>query len=219
MLTLELPSDLRLFAAVSLLTCLLSRPSGCSAAADWLQFRGPTHDGVAPEPINTQWTGAVTNPVWLVPVTSSLCGFTVSAGRAFTQVNREIVGMPREVVVALDITNGDELWATPVDLADYPDGFVGPDDGPRSTPSVDGDSVYVLTSYLKLYRLNATNGAVIWDKDLMALYGGMNIRFQNAASPLIDGGLIYLNANCDVSTLMALHTSDGSIAGARKTSG
>jgi outer membrane protein assembly factor BamB len=53
---------------------------------------------------------------------------------------------------------------------------------------------------------------VIWQKDLVALYGGTVIRFQNAASPLIEGGLIYLNANSASSCLMALRTSDGSVA-------
>jgi outer membrane protein assembly factor BamB len=180
------------------------------SCGDWLQFRGPTHDGISTERIKTNWTGL--NPTWLVPVPNSLCGFVVSGGRAFTQVNREINLQPKEVCVALDITNGAELWATVLDDANYPDGFVGYDDGPRTTPSFDNGSVYVLTSYLKLYRLNATNGAVIWQKDLLALYGGTVIRFQNAASPLIDSGLIYLNANCGSSNLMALRTSDGSVA-------
>ena len=99
-----------------------------------------------------------------------------------------------------------------MDDAEYPDGFVGNDDGPRTTPAFDSGSVFVLTSYLKLYRLNASNGAVIWQKDLVALYGGTVIRYQNAASPLIDGGLIYLNASCASSSLMALRTSDGSVA-------
>ena len=184
----------------------------CCHGADWPQIRGPHHDGVATDPINLQWSGAVTNPVWLLPVPNSLCGFVVSGGRAFTQINRKINSADKEVCVALNSANGTELWATTLDDADYPDGFVGNDDGPRTTPTFNSGSVFVLTSYLKLYRLNATNGAVIWQKDLVALYGGTVIRYQNAASPLIDDGLIYVNANCASSSLMALRTSDGSVA-------
>ena len=40
----------------------------------------------------------------------------------------------------------------------------------------------------------------------MSFYG------QNAASPLVENGLIFLNANTDTSTLMALRTTDGSLA-------
>ena len=35
------------------------------------------------------------------------------------------------------------------------------------------------------------------------------IGWQNAASPLVENGLIYVNANCGASSLMALRTSDG----------
>jgi outer membrane protein assembly factor BamB len=65
---------------------------------------------------------------------------------------------------------------------------------------------------LKLFRLNRTNGAIIWVKDLVSDYGSTIIQWQNAASPVIENGLIYLNANCGTSTLMALRTSDGSEA-------
>jgi outer membrane protein assembly factor BamB len=181
-------------------------------AADWPQYRGPNHDGVSTDRIKTDWSGSVTNPVWLVPSSNafnSVCSFAVSGGRAFTQAHRIIGGQDKEVCIALSITNGAELWSSAVlDDAVYTGG-VGYDDGPRSTPTVDNGAVYVLTSYLKLYKLNATNGAIIWQKDLIAIYGGSVIGWQNAASPLLENGLIYVNANCDSQNLMALQTSDG----------
>lgn len=182
-----------------------------SGGADWTQYRGPNHDGTSADRINKQWSGSITNPVWLASVTNGPCSLTVAGGRIFTQIRRTIDDVDKEVCVGLSTANGAELWATTVDDAIY-DGGVGYDDGPRSTPSVIGDSVFVLTSYLNLYRLNATNGAIIWQKDLKVLYGGSVIGWQNAASPLIENGLIYLNANCVESTLLALRTSDGSLA-------
>jgi len=185
----------------------------CCAGADWPQYRGANHDGISTDRINTQWSGSVTNPVWMVAFTNGLSSLTVSGGRVFTQVWRTTNGAAREVCLALGATDGTEQWATDVDEAYYPDGGVGTtDDGPRSTPSVEGGSVFVLSSYLKLYRLNATNGAVIWQKDLLNLYGGSVIKYQNAASPLLDNDLIFVNANCGTSTLMALRTDDGSLA-------
>jgi outer membrane protein assembly factor BamB len=181
------------------------------AAADWPQYRGPTHDGNSTDRINQNWSGTVTNPVWLVAATNGLSSFSVSGGRAFTQIGRTLAGSPEEVCIALSVTNGAELWATPVGDAIYPQGGVGPDDGPRSTPSVDGGSVYVLNSYLTLYRLNATNGAITWSTNLVAGYGGSVIPWQNAASPVLESGLIFLNANCGTATLMALSTNDGSL--------
>jgi outer membrane protein assembly factor BamB len=201
---------------VAALRCVVLWPlvglAFCCQGADWPQFRGSNHDGVSTDHINPQWSGAVTNPLWVRSFPNSLCGFVVGGARAFTQINQNINSAAREVCVGLSITDGAELWATAVDDAYYPDGFVGYDDGPRTTPSFDSGSVFVLTSYLKLYRLDASGGAVIWQKDLVALYDGTVIRYQNAASPLIEGGLIYLNANCGSSSLMALRTSDGSVA-------
>lgn len=152
----------------------------------------------------------MTNPVWRVLVPNCLASFAVSGGRAFTQARRSVGATPREFIVALNAANGAELWAVNLDDAIY-SGGVGPDDGPRSTPTVDGDSVFVLTSYLKLYRLNVTNGAVIWQTNLLAGYGGSVIAYQNTASPLVEGGLIFLNANAGTARLMALRTSDGSL--------
>jgi len=182
------------------------------AAADWPQFRGVNHDGISTDRIITNWTGSVTNPVWRVPVSNALCSLVVSGGKVYTQAIRNTNGANREVCVALSATNGVELWATPLDEAYYPHGGVGFDDGPRSTPAVAEGGVFVLTSYLKLYRLDPAGGAVVWEKDLTNLYGGVVIAWQNAASPLIANGLIYLNASTSTQSLMALRTSDGSLA-------
>jgi outer membrane protein assembly factor BamB len=202
------PFARRLFAPTLALVVSLYLPSD-GEAADWPQYRGPNHDGISFDRLNTEWTGSVTNPLWRVLVPNCLGSLTASGGRVFTQTRRPVQGTNMEVVVALAAGSGLELWSTPVDNALYPNGGVGFDDGPRSTPVVDGGSVFVLSSYHKLWRLNAMDGAVIWRKDLPALYGGEVIPWQNAASPLIENGLIYINANCNTQTLLALRTSDG----------
>lgn len=189
-----------------------------AAAGDWPQYRGPTHDGVSTERINKQWTGSVTNAVWRVHLTNGLTSLTVSGGRVFTQVasDTDEDGSPdKEDCIALSATNGSLLWSTEVEAQEfplYPGGGVGSsDDGPRSTPVVLGDSVYVLTSYLKLYRLNATNGAVIWSTNLVSGFGGSVIPWQNAASPVIEDGLVFVNANAGTQSLMAFNATDGAL--------
>ncbi len=199
-----------------LLLATLNAPAG-----DWPQYRGPTHDGVSTERINKQWTGSVTNPVWLVHLTNGLTSLTVSGGRVFTQVGGDLFGEPpfqlarKEYCVALSATNGTILWSTETEASDtslFPNLGVGyTDDGPRSTPTLNGDSVYVLSSYLKLYRLNATNGAVIWSTNLVSGFGGSVIPWQNAASPVIEDGLVFVNANAITQSLMAFNATNGSL--------
>ncbi len=188
-------------------------------ATDWPQFRGVSHDGISTDRIITNWTGSVTNPVWRVPASNALCSLVVSGGKVYTQAIRNVGGQAREVCVALSATNGVELWATPLDNADYPHGGVGYDDGPRSTPAVADGGVFVITSYLKVYRLDAVTGVEVWQKDLVALYGSAVIPWQNAASPLIANGLLYLNASTSSLSLMALRISDGSLAWRSQTEG
>jgi outer membrane protein assembly factor BamB len=180
------------------------------AVADWSQYRGANHDGVSHDRLNKQWSGSVTNPLWRVPVTNGLSSLAIGADAAFTQIRRDLDDR-KEVCVALSLADGSEIWSTVVGDALY-SGGVGPDDGPRSTPSVDNDSVYVLSSYLILYRLNASNGSVIWATNLLAGFGGHNIAWENAASPLLEDGLIYVNANCAGPSLMAFRASDGTLA-------
>lgn len=181
-------------------------------AGDWLQYRGPNHDGVSPEIIRTNWLVTPPRQIWKVPLDQALSSFTVSGSNVFTQVRRTINGQDTEVCVALNADTGQEIWATPVGMAYYPDGGVGLDDGPRSTPSVDGNQVFVLASYLNLLCLGINDGHVIWSNNLTTSYGGTVIPWQNAASPLIENGLIFLNCNALGQSLLALHEADGTEA-------
>jgi len=180
-------------------------------AGDWPQYRGPNHDGISTESIRTNWADTQPRQIWKVPLDPGLSSFSVSGGRVYTQVRRTISGQaqPQEICIALDADTGQELWATPLGIADYPDGGVGSDDGPRSTPSVDGNFVYVLTSYLRLACLGTNDGHIVWSRDLVADYGGTVISWQNAASPLLENGLIFLNCNAPGNRLLALHEADG----------
>lgn len=193
----------------AILWCLAS----CSTpafAGDWPQYRGPNHDGSSSEKLRTDWGSTPPKVLWKKSVGPAWSSISTGGGKLFTQVQRFVSNRDTELCVALDAKTGQELWATPLDDADYPDGGTGPTDGPRSTPSVDGDSVYVFTSYLKLYCLQASTGKVVWMRDFPGEFPGTTvINWQNAASPLIVGDLIYLNSNVQNKRLMALRKSDG----------
>lgn len=135
----------------------------------------------------------------------------MSNGRLFTQVRRQTAGGPREFCVALDAGTGTELWAREVDIADYTDiSQTDPQaDGPRSTPTVDGEMVYVSTSQLKLFGLRVADGSEVWSRDFRAELGSQNIPWENAASPLLAGELIYLNSNGGSGYLMAINKRNG----------
>lgn len=182
------------------------------SADEWLQYRGPNHDGTSAELIRTNWNDAPPRQIWKVPLNFALSSFTIGGGRAYTQALRRVDTQKQEFCLALNADTGAELWATPLGLGDYPNGGVGSDDGPRSTPTIDGDRVYVLTSYLRMACLDAATGQQVWSKDFVADFGATVIAWQNAASPLIVGDLIFMNCNAPGGRLLALRKQDGTVA-------
>ena len=185
--------------------------------AEWPQFRGPTHNGVSAEKILINWPSEGPRRVWKKALTDGFSSFAISQGKAYTLVKRSIGGQNKEVCVAWQADTGQELWSRPIGEARYDtggdEGATGNrgGDGPRSTPTVRGSYVFVLSAYLVLECLDAATGQVIWSKDLRVEYGGRVISWQNAASPLIDGDLIFVNGNGSGQTLLALRTTDGSL--------
>jgi outer membrane protein assembly factor BamB len=189
-------------------TCL------AAGAADWPQFLGPNGDGSTPEMIRTNWSELPPRELWRKPIGPGFSSMSVVGGQLFTLVRRSSQGVDHEFCAALDAQTGDELWATQVDVANYSSlsGYDDAMDGPRSTPTVDGGLVYVFTSQLKLLCLRATDGGLVWKRDFRAELGSTVIDWQSAASPLLVGDLIFVNANASGRRLMAVRKSDGSTA-------
>ena len=185
-------------------------------AGDWPNYRGPNHDGTTSEMIRTNWSADPPKEVWRTPLEPALSSLTVSGGRVFTQARRRVALKDREFCIALDAATGKELWATDLGVASYVGGYAGilrpNEDGPRSTPTVAGDRVFVLTSFLRLVCLDARTGLEIWSKDLVAEYDGSVIPYESSASPLVEGDLVLVNCNALHKTLSAFRTQDGALA-------
>ena len=199
----------------------LQVPTGMALAADWPQYNGPLGDNSSPEIIRTNWATEPPKVLWRKPVGSGWSSMSVSNGHLFTQDRRQTAAGSREFCVALDATSGTELWTRDLDIADYTDiSQTDPRaDGPRSTPTVEGDFLYVSTSQLKLYCLKVADGTTVWSRDFQAELGSQNIPWENAASPLLVGDLIYVNSNGGTGYLRALNKTDGTTAWSGRTDG
>lgn len=165
--------------------------------------------------VRTNWSEAAPKVLWRKPIGQGFSSITTGGGRLFTQSKRARNVVDRELCLALNAATGEEIWRVDVGVAQYTDlaGYSEQnEDGPRSTPTVDGNFVYVLNSYLKLYCLRADTGAEVWSRDFKAELGSQVIAWQNAASPLIVGDLILLNANAGSQRLLAVRKSDGGTA-------
>ncbi len=196
---------------------VLAVSAGTLAAADWPQYRGPNANGTTSEAIAKAWPASGPRQIWKTPVNAGFSSFAVAGGKAFTLVTRTIDNVKNETCVALDAESGKELWAASLGFAKYDGG--GDDgaahnrggDGPRSTPAVDGGRVYVLTAALVLNCLDAKDGKVIWKKDLVKDHAARNIRWQNAASPVIEGDSIFVCAGGEGQSLLAFDKTTGDV--------
>ena len=174
-------------------------------------------DGGTPEKIAKPWTTSPTI-VWKAPEEGGFASMAVAGGKAFTLALHDIEGAKQEALVALDANTGKELWAAPLNFAKYDGGGDSGSndnkggDGPRSTPSVYGNIVLAMSSQLSLRAFNAADGKVLWTRDLIKDNHGRNIQWQNAASPLLENGLVYVGGGGPGESLLALNPKDGSVA-------
>ncbi len=177
-------------------------------AADWPQYRGPSVDGSTTEGIAIKWPKDGPPVLWKATLGPSFGSFAVSGDRVFCFIQRAAGGEDKEVAIALDVKSGKELWAVSLGKATY-DKQGG--DGPRSTPTVDGQRVYVLGAYQILTCLNAADGKIVWQHDLVKEFGGKVIKWNNAASPILEGDLIFVNAGGAGQGLLAFEKSSGKV--------
>jgi outer membrane protein assembly factor BamB len=127
--------------------------------------------------------------LWRTPVRAGYAGPAVANGRVFvldwveTQRPRGI-----ERALAFDEKTGKILW-TREWPADYR-GIQWPV-GPRATPTVDGDRVFVQGADGKLLCLSVSTGEIIWQKDYAKDYGADRMKWGFdwgfSSAPLVDG--------------------------------
>ncbi len=182
----------------------VSISSLAAVAADWPQFRGPNRDDVSTETgLLKQWPAGGPKRAWLFEnAGQGYSGFSVAAGKLFTIGTRD----GKEILLALDATTGKELWAAPVgDVLSN-----GWGDGPRGTPSVDGDHVYALSGTGNLVCAQAADGKVLWTKS-MADLGGKRPGWGFTESPLVDGKLVLATPGGEKGTMAAFDKMTGAV--------
>jgi len=169
----------------------------------WTTFRGPKRDGnYEGTPVLTSWPSGGLSPIWKQPVGLGFASFAIADGRAYTIEQRR----RQEVVAAYDIGTGREVWTQGWN-AEYNESN---GDGPRSTPTWDGGRVYALGATGELRCLNASNGSVVWGKNILSDNDAENLQWAMAASPLIvDDKVIVLPGGTSGKSVVAYNKMTG----------
>ena len=149
--------------------------------ADWPQWRGPDRTGLSKESgLMKEWPASGPPRVWLISNLGAGYGsIAVKGDRIFVQ---SLIGR-QSTVASLNRADGKMIWSKAVGLGS--DNDRGP--GPRGTPTVDGDRLYVLTENGDLACLRTPDGSVLWQRNILRDFGGRNIPWLISESPLVDG--------------------------------
>jgi len=173
-------------------------------SASWPQWRGPNRDGISKETgLLKQWPAEGPPLLWKARgAGGGFSSFSVANGRLYTMGLRG----EREFIIAFDAATGKEAWATPNGSAFRNDRG----DGPRGTPTIDGDRLYALGGSGDLSALDVKTGKLIWSKNILQEFGGRNITWGISESPLIVGDKLLVNPGGPGASIVALNKSDGS---------
>ena len=179
-------SRLRAFPAHFLLAISLATLPSPLRAEDWPEWRGRGRGGVWNETgIVGKFPESGLKVAWRTPIRGGYSGPSVAEGRVFvTDFSPTEKKSGIERALCLDEKTGAILWKTEWQ-ADY--AGISYETGPRATPTVDGDRVYVLGARGIMNCLEAKTGKVVWKKDFVADYELRPPVWGTASAPLVDG--------------------------------
>jgi|RhiMethySRZTD1v2_1073278.scaffolds.fasta_scaffold01218_7 outer membrane protein assembly factor BamB len=175
------------------------------AADDWPQWRGPRRDGVSKETgLLKDWPANGPRLAWRSSgLGEGYSSFAVADRRLYTLGARQNT----EYVFALAAATGEKIW----EVANGRRFNNDRGDGPRGTPTIDGDRVYVFGSSGDLTVLDAATGKVFWTQNLLQKYGGSNISWGLSESPLVLSDRIIVTPGGRGASIVALRKTDGSL--------
>lgn len=187
---------------------LLSLTSVALAApGDWPQFRGPNRDGASAQ------TGLLQE---LPPGGPPLVWKATGVGIGYSSVS--VVGnrlytigedTNSSSVVALDTADGKKVWSARLGKPGAPGQPAF--EGPRATPTVDGNLLVAVGQWGELVCLDASTGKELWRKDYAADFGGKRPNWGYAESPLIDGDKVVITPGGAEGAVVALNKKTGAL--------
>ncbi len=176
-------------------------------AGDWAQWRGPNRDGCSAETgLLKAWPEGGPKLLW--KATGLGEGFStvaIAGDRIFTTGEKGREGY----VHALALDGGKILWSTKLGKAGAP-GW-GSYTGPRGTPTVDGDMLYVMGQYGELLCLKVSDGAKVWEKHMVDDFAGKRPSWGFSESVLVDGDQIVVTPGGRKGAIVALNKKTGAL--------
>jgi outer membrane protein assembly factor BamB len=197
---------MKLFFSLLLLSAFASLPltiGNTAADTEWPQWRGPLRDGKSSETgLLKAWPEKGPAVTWAISNLGEGYGSLAIRGeRIYVQGTSEA----KSTVFCLNRADGKQIWS----VAFGPRLDQDKGNGPRGTPTLDGDRLYVLTENGDLACLKASDGSRVWGKNILKEYGGSNPRWLVSESPLIDGEKLIVSPGGKEAGIVALDKLTG----------
>lgn len=174
------------------------------ARGEWPQFLGPHRNGLSDETgLLDRWPQGGPKLVWSADGGVGMSGLVISRGRVLTMVQRD----GKQWLVALGTDKGDPLWKTVI-APEYPNGM---GDGPRATPAIASDQVFVFTGDGVLAAVDFQNGKSIWSHHTLRELSGKEAEYGMACSPLVVDDLVVVTVGAPEATLVAYEGKSGNL--------
>lgn len=175
------------------------------ALDDWPQWRGPKRDGVSAETgLLKDWPKGGPAVLWRATgAGDGYSSFAVVNGRLYTLGARG----GTEYVMAFDAATGRKVW----EVAHGQRFRNDRGDGPRATPTIDGDRLYAFGASGDLSAMELATGKVLWSINVLRQFGGSNPQWGLSESPLVLSDRILVNAGGRGASIVALRKTDGSV--------
>lgn len=172
-------------------------------AEDSSQFRGNNRDGKTSE--NGLWTNIAKKApelAWMgAGIGKGYASVSVVGDRVYASGNTG----SGQAVFALSAKDGKILWSTPITSDDPKHDY----DGSRTTPTVDGDRLYVVASSGKIVCLQCADGEQLWSRDFSQWGGAMMTGWGFSESPLVDGDRVVCTPGGPKGMVVALNKVTG----------
>lgn len=196
----------RQFSYVVAAACVVASLSAQSASTDWPQWRGTDRNGLSKDTgLLREWPKTGPSVVWSASQLGAGFGsVAVASDRVFVQGMKNRQSM----LTSLDRATGKPVWSVALGSAQENDRG----SGPRSTPTVDGDRVYVLTENGDLVCLMVADGKVVWRRNVLKEFTGRNIGWLISESPLVDGNHVIVTPGGRNAGMAALDKMTGTTA-------
>ena len=184
-------------------------------ADDWSQFMGPNRDNKCLETgLNLDWPEEGLPIKWQRPCGEGYSAPSIREGKLIhlDRKNNEVV------VACLDPQTGKSIWEYTYPT-NYRDQY-GYNGGPRSSPTIDENHVYVFGAQSVLTSLHLTDGSVAWQRDLAKDMDLPKNFFGNGLPAVLEGDTLLLNlGGTDAGFIIGVDKKTGKTRWQTKTQG